>query len=346
MECTSKLILFRKFRWKCFESNEALDAFRVNPISVQDDDEQDVLMEICNNTELCHDDDDDEEAESGSDASTAITIVPVMESDEIDLESAKVDSIAAISVLLKDEYSEAEYLLDDQPKEKELEDLPIGANFVKTETDENNIRWEAPSPIETEYLEDEEADSNPESIVLAQTNPICPFVCLICGYQFTRKSSLKQHMLSHSHNGHNKRFTCEICSEGFTRKPHLVCHMRIHLDQRPFSCPECEKSFVKASDMERHRAIHSDRRPFTCPVCDKRFKRSNDVTTHMFTHTGHKPYKCKGDPLCGKSYGSHSSLKKHMLRYHHHNNGGVAKTTMVDDGWTMKEEEVELIGEY
>lgn len=321
MECTSKLILFRKFRKKCFETNAALDTFRMNPIPLIDDVPVTVPDESVNGTIIIDLYDESEKVESTEE--DHIINIP---SDTFEIECA-IDGPDNDTIMDDDEIVSV-YLLDNQQTEKFTlrnetqregsegdEDQPEMDDISQFDDDiEEASVLETSSPsLQTEYLEDDDLIS----IATVEPKPkagTSPFVCPICDSQFSRKYSLNQHM--HSHNG-VKKFSCDICQQKFSRKPHLTCHMRIHLDVRPFSCPECLKSFIKASDMERHRAVHSDRRPYSCSLCDKRFKRSNDVTAHMFTHTGHKPYKCTLDPpLCAKAYGSHSSLKKHLLKCH------------------------------
>lgn len=300
MECTSKLILFRKFRRKCVEINAALDAFRTSAIPS--------AREVCPN-------DISEESEAIGECPAEAEMAPKaldnisQENDYGKVECLEIDPIDIMDMdnASMDEESEPEYLFEEEHLGTEVD--------LKSELPNSPEKEHHDDECDAIYLEDDQDSihNNPttltESILSTKhTHPVC--YCDLCGATFSRKFSLAQHMLSHFGI---KKFTCDICGQKFTRKPHLIYHLRIHLDHRPYVCPDCPKTFIKLSDMERHRAVHSDRRPFACTVCEKRFKRSTDVTTHMITHSGRKPYNCN---MCEKGYGSHSSLKKHMLRFH------------------------------
>lgn len=138
------------------------------------------------------------------------------------------------------------------------------------------------------------------------------FPCEQCGRLFGRKFTLDQHRRTHTGA---KDYECSLCRARFTRSSHLDAHLRIHRNVRPHVCDECGRSFTKSSDLLRHRRIHSDRRDFQCAECAKRFKRPRDLQVHQLSHNGVRPNVC-GWPGCGKAYTSHSSLKKHRLRWH------------------------------
>lgn len=349
MECTSKLILFRKFRQKCLETNFTLDTYRQQPSAAED---RDLLIEFT--SELTAGD-----AVMISEAEVVEVSPQMIPHEETRYKTEEVHSPAmdesTNDMVLDDDF--AEYLQEDEPSPSETMSndeapkssvdiviLHYDADEKPESTDSLHANDDQTIILNLEYLDDlgEECASTThinggDQGSLAQ-RPVGPksrttravAECDLCGAHFSRKGSLAQHMLGHTGV---KQFSCAICMQEFTRKQHLVCHMRIHLDHRPFGCPQCDKSFVKASDMERHRAVHSNDRPFFCTLCDKRFKRTTDVTTHMWVHTGRKPYRCRIDPACEKSYSSHSMLKKHMVRVH----PGAVLTKSSDGGWVDSE---------
>ncbi|XP_055387700.1 zinc finger protein 383-like [Condylostylus longicornis] len=134
--------------------------------------------------------------------------------------------------------------------------------------------------------------------------------CDKCGAKFTRNSSLRQHDTVHSTE---KKFECNLCKKKFTRRAHVDIHMLIHSNIRPHSCQICSRAFTKSGDLKRHQKIHSDVYEFVCLICNKEFKRKEYLATHVNTHYGVKPHKCKN---CGKCYQSLSGLLKHTKNVH------------------------------
>lgn len=306
MECTSKLILFRKFRQKCVAVSTFLDT-----LLGTDDRDADgpSAMESCIDEEIADIPTDnvsvdeevfDTEATEENELHEGINHDHLEYPDSVDEhffsvidEECTADTYGTVEVLEEYEEEETTYAEDD--------DFLINPEPSPSSDTTNIIYLNEPTskPIVNNHQPPSQVPSN--------------ITCDICGAHFSRKTTMRQHRLSHSKT---KNFCCDLCGQKFTRRAHLVCHKRIHLQQRPFACPHFGKSFVKASDMERHRLVHSSVKRFACTVCDKRFKRSTDVNTHMLTHTGRRPYRCKIHANCEKSYTSFSSLKKHIAAVH------------------------------
>ncbi|ODV89901.1 hypothetical protein CANCADRAFT_14025, partial [Tortispora caseinolytica NRRL Y-17796] len=49
-------------------------------------------------------------------------------------------------------------------------------------------------------------------------------------------------------------YVCSICNRGFSRPSSLKIHIHSHTGEKPFVCPEpgCNKSFSVRSNMRRH----------------------------------------------------------------------------------------------
>ncbi|EKM54479.1 uncharacterized protein PHACADRAFT_73403, partial [Phanerochaete carnosa HHB-10118-sp] len=54
------------------------------------------------------------------------------------------------------------------------------------------------------------------------------------------------------------RYECMWCGKGFTRPSSLRIHMNTHTGERPYVCPfeGCGRSFSVQSNMRRHARVH------------------------------------------------------------------------------------------
>mmetsp|Transcript_15902 Transcript_15902/g.39211 ORF Transcript_15902/g.39211 Transcript_15902/m.39211 type:complete len:282 (+) Transcript_15902:217-1062(+) len=50
----------------------------------------------------------------------------------------------------------------------------------------------------------------------------------------------------------NQKHFCPQCEMGFTRRSSLKSHLLIHSGERPFKCPQCPKTFPRRWSMRRH----------------------------------------------------------------------------------------------
>lgn len=65
--------------------------------------------------------------------------------------------------------------------------------------------------------------------------------CTVCGREFSRAFSLKQHMKMHA--GENE-FMCHLCGCTFEKVEDLTAHASSHAYEREFVCDQCGKTFV------------------------------------------------------------------------------------------------------
>ncbi|XP_061880017.1 zinc finger protein 2-like [Entelurus aequoreus] len=130
--------------------------------------------------------------------------------------------------------------------------------------------------------------------------------CSVCAENFTKKSSLTEHMRTHSGE---KTFKCSVCGKSFSQNSSLTRHMRTHTGERTCNCSVCGKSFSRNSSLTQHMRTHRGEKPCNCSVCGRSFSQNSNLTRHMRTHKGEKTCNCS---VCGKSFSRNSNLTQHM----------------------------------
>lgn len=136
--------------------------------------------------------------------------------------------------------------------------------------------------------------------------------CHICGRTYSKVSTLRTHLKSHSGQ---KPYQCSICQKSFTQAANLTAHLRTHSGEKPFKCPVCHRGFSQSSSVTTHMRTHSGDRPYKCNVCSKGFADSSTLTKHYRTHTGEKPYCCK---VCEARFSQSGNLNRHMRTHQQH----------------------------
>ncbi|XP_072771522.1 uncharacterized protein [Nerophis lumbriciformis] len=209
------------------------------------------------------------------------------------------------------------------PQEADLTKLPLTVVSVKTEDDEEIPQVDnLLAPLSDSEAEDEvevtlSTDTDSDGHMRTHTdnkdskcskNKTCKtfLSCLVCGARCTRKSSLTEHMRTHTGE---RPFKCSVCAKNFSHKSSLTQHMRTHSGERPFNCSVCGKSFSQNSTLPRHMRTHTGEKTFHCSVCGKSFSLKAHLTQHTRTHTGEKPFNCL---VCAKSFSQNGSLAQHM----------------------------------
>lgn len=93
--------------------------------------------------------------------------------------------------------------------------------------------------------------------------------CRICDppRSFTAPTTLVSHYRSHAGI---KPYECRICRSVFTRRHSLKYHMLIHQNQTRFTCADCGKKFRHPSHFREHRRRHTGEAPFGCDDCGQR----------------------------------------------------------------------------
>ena len=183
-----------------------------------------------------------------------------------------------------------------------------GCTYNKTNSsceEMNNVSFPQIDCVQAAFPTEEKINL-PESL-LKTDSVFKANTCELCFKNFTRKTTLKQHMLIHAGE---KPYACGVCTSRFADSSSLRRHMLVHTGEKPYKCSVCLKCFRHLGVLQKHKLIHTGERPFECQVCSKTFAYSHHYKTHMLVHTGEKPYHCD---VCERSFAQHGALKRHVL---------------------------------
>lgn len=140
-----------------------------------------------------------------------------------------------------------------------------------------------------------------------------PFVCDLCGKEFSQKTVLEAH---HSTHVQERNYSCEVCQKRFKSSKLLKLHVTRHVkgaqtrqESEPLECDVCHKQYSSKMSLKNHKQIHSDTK-IACTFCGKNFKIMAHLKVHLRSHTKEQPYECN---LCHKKFGYETSLKTHRL---------------------------------
>jgi KRAB domain-containing zinc finger protein len=143
------------------------------------------------------------------------------------------------------------------------------------------------------------------------------FKCTTCSKMFGSKGTLNEHI----RNKHKNResFQCETCDKKFNIKQNLQKHQKTHDRNRPkpYKCQRCIYSTDNPCHLKIHQKFHENqdkkiaamKNPLKCQKCSKYCKDKKAFLHHM--NQVHSKVKFQCD-LCGKYFGTKSSLKFHI----------------------------------
>ncbi|CAG9577059.1 unnamed protein product [Danaus chrysippus] len=136
--------------------------------------------------------------------------------------------------------------------------------------------------------------------------------CKICGKTMSGMAALKAHMATHTTES---RFQCEDCPKWFKYAHSLAKHRDTHLEKTE-ECPQCPKKFGSTALLNVHMKTHERvlrGATFRCSYCGKGFFESYSLQAHERTHRNERPFVCE---ICNTSFGTNSSLKRHLKVSH------------------------------
>ncbi|XP_061711654.1 zinc finger protein Xfin [Cydia pomonella] len=146
-----------------------------------------------------------------------------------------------------------------------------------------------------------------------------PFICKICGANFTRKSSLVNHVQKEHQTPKvmrvNEEKQCGRCKKKFPIEQELSSHSCQAATE--LLCPYEQCGYVASTPKQytKHYATHGVRlKHLSCPRCPFRTNQNSHLKRHLICHEARKPYKC---PHCEFTCASLENLRKHALRRAH-----------------------------
>ena len=101
--------------------------------------------------------------------------------------------------------------------------------------------------------------------------------CYECNYISQRKSCLVNHSRTHSKQ---KPFHCEPCDQNFSQKSHLKVHVMSHKGGR-FECKECDYKAAQKSTLVSHLLTHSGVKPHKCDRCEYSTTAKGSLIVHQ-----------------------------------------------------------------
>lgn len=125
-------------------------------------------------------------------------------------------------------------------------------------------------------------------------------------------------------------FQCTLCSKEYTRSTSLRQHLRIHSGERPFICIICNMAFTRLADLKRHEKVHSMKRPYICGGeldtglswgCGRSFLRSDYLEEHFRSRTG---------SICVQPLRHEEALKRQRVSDHQFQNSNVTPQNLPD----------------
>ncbi|XP_046975738.1 zinc finger protein 558-like [Vanessa cardui] len=114
-----------------------------------------------------------------------------------------------------------------------------------------------------------------------------------------------------------KTHGCAQCPKKFGSRALLAVHMKTHervLRGATFRCTYCGKGFFEAYSLQVHERTHRNERPFLCEICNTSFGTNSSLKRHLkVSHSTSKPFECA---TCHRSFVSEAIRDRHALRNH------------------------------
>ncbi|XP_053659259.1 zinc finger protein 808-like [Anopheles marshallii] len=125
-------------------------------------------------------------------------------------------------------------------------------------------------------------------------------------------------LLKHYRQEHNKAGYAVCCNRKYTRRTSIKMHLLSHGRKVTYCCIPCGIKFRKQDSLDEHNLlIHTseEEKQFKCGQCDKSFATEHLLSSHGIWHENiaKKNITCN---ICNLFFASQPSLKKHLALYH------------------------------
>lgn len=143
-----------------------------------------------------------------------------------------------------------------------------------------------------------------------------PFICDLCGSQFSCYRKILTHI--RMHRKELGRF-CRFCDKVFENRSQMSHHERKHIKKAnrvssSYVCENCGKNYSNLRQLQMHARTHMDSYKCTLPGCSDAFTQKRAFYGHFATKHGIKqPCVCAD---CGNTFSNHLTLKNHRRLFH------------------------------
>jgi hypothetical protein len=140
------------------------------------------------------------------------------------------------------------------------------------------------------------------------------YSCKLCRSQFSRKASLRKHVISAHPEHSNAKFSCpkSNCKAAFDDEELYRDHLNVHEGLTPHKCSQCDKAFPTRSLLKLHENKHNGDNVIKCKECGRQFKSYGSLHNHRVSVHEKKRFKCN---QCNKVFIYRSGFCKHLLTH-------------------------------
>ncbi|XP_041968447.1 zinc finger protein 594-like [Aricia agestis] len=139
------------------------------------------------------------------------------------------------------------------------------------------------------------------------------FGCASCDKTFENRKCFLFHQLECEQKVSPKTYECHDCGAVYSRKPSLKMHMVLKHSVVPsYVCQVCGKRSATLAHHKTHEAVHEERKIYSCH-CGATVGTALGFKMHQRIHSGEKPYECRE---CGERFLSASRRSDHVKRRH------------------------------